>query len=337
MAIRFRVLGLPPGQFMAPGKLYVAQVRYNANDLPLTEQDFVDLERLNRAAHVSIEQIRTEGSRTWYAVPDGADKFHLSSVFSPPPGMMAVDASGGHGSIRKFLEVASYADDGGFPGAVMEQLWIPYTGGGLTSGTLASNSTWVAGDPSASSDPTDVAAADGTMVLVAGAFGVQDGLILEVDYSSVIEAVPTPDAPAGVDAAIQLPNTPAMDAIYRSVATLAQARGALFMSDGDAAIGAAAGAVAGAVTSVSARIAEMRPVRAEGFFDWFNWMNQAQIGKRTRGIGWNFTGSESRGARARAEGVDPRTITQGDIIRAIPGIGSMATKAHSFLSFMLQK
>ncbi len=214
-AIRVRIVGLPASQFMTPGKIYFAQVRYDREDLPITEQDFVVLEQKGRATHVSADAVREAGSKTVFMAPDGEEKFGMSSNLLPAPGLL-ITGSGSTSMARVFPDV-SYATTQGSPLASI----IPYTTAALTPTT------------SGVSGGADSANADSTTVLLVAYFGASDGVVLEVDYALVIEYIPNKSAPAGVDAHVQLPDSQAMDSIFSAAAVCTQARPMLIQAPGD--------------------------------------------------------------------------------------------------------
>lgn len=303
MAMRFRVVGLPSGQFMCPGKLYVAQIRCDAYDMPTTEQDFVDLERQNRAMHVSLEQVRVDGQKTVFAVPDSEEKFALSSVTLLAPGMCIPNTPGTGVPTTGYVDYFPVFGGAG-PVAPLctaidaRQFYVPYIPG--------TDSDLDGGGSLHVIDHAHSVSADQTMILVAGYFGTQDGVVLEVDYCKVYEAVPLGEAPAGISPAIQLPDSRALDIIYQSVAELAQVRAAAFMSRGDAGSGESLTRITGMVSDPRSLGACIRPASAESWLGFasaassflpdLSWMSQGQLGTSRRGVSWNFA-SPSGGRR----------------------------------------
>jgi hypothetical protein len=296
VAMRFRVVGLPSGMFMAPGRLYVAQVRYNAIDLPKTEQDFVTLERLNQASHVSLDSVRASGSKTFFVVPDGADKFRLSSSFALAPGVFTlgdfVSATATNVSVRLFPAVTPHAY--GSTGLVdPTRAIMPY----ISTPVYVSNVTPGGGGVTSDgiTDPADALSADETYFLVAALFGSAAGTVLEVDYAVVTETVPTPSAPPGMETAIQMSSSPAMDAIFSAATMVAATRGVMFQCPGDKTVTAGPMATAeskrfsGSAARQLVRAAGRPVPRAEGFFD-FDWIKSATFGKKGNGLSWDFTG-----------------------------------------------
>lgn len=265
LAMRVRVVGLPASTFMAPGKVYFAQVRANYSDLPITEQDYVNLERIGRATHVSLDAVRESGSKTFFAVPDSADKFVLSSTFPMAPGEFDPKNDDGL-AVRQFPAVnGPFIPDNSYT-------LIPYQ-------TATTNATVAAGSRNLVGNPTDAATADQTMILLMAVFGAASGVILEVNYATVVEYIPTGDAPPGVETRVQLPNSPAMDTIFAAAAVANGVRPRLVQAPGDRTItdlrssSAAPAAVAAARTTVEAvrsmaRKSAGRSVRPEGWFDW---------------------------------------------------------------------
>jgi hypothetical protein len=289
LAMRLRVIGLPSGQFMAPGKVYAAQIRYDLDAVPKTEQDFVNLERQGAATHVSLDAVREAGSKTFFAVPDGSDKLELASNLLPASGLVPASFCGGSSADYYVHRFMASADAGA--GGRMGRLIVPYTAG-------ADDSV----DPSRQ-DSTNQQVADQTMVLVMGIFGLQDDTILEVSYGKIIEYVPTPSAPPGIETAVQLPSAPAMDALWASIAMLSALRGRLFQSPGDKTIttdfsGATPSAVTEARRIRSTLAARARrligtavPMRREGFWD-FDWLSRGSLGGPGSGMAWNFSGKK---------------------------------------------
>jgi len=215
--IRVRVVGLPVGQFMTSGKIYFAQVRYDQADVPVSEQDFVVLERLGRASHVSAEAVRTSGSKTFFATPDGPEKFMMSSSFLPAPGQhgaLAVPVVPGFTG-RRFPKAGS-----AFP---TRYYIAPY-------GPTATNANDTATALSASPDQLN---ADQTTLLVVAAFGITPGTVFEVDYAMNGEYIADKNAPAGVETAVQLPSSLAMDRIYAASAVLADLKPVMLQAAGD--------------------------------------------------------------------------------------------------------
>lgn len=224
LAIRVRVVGLPSAQFMAPGKIYFTQVRWDADDVPLTEQDYVVLEQKGRASHVSLDAVRASGSKTFFATPDGAQKFELSSSFVPAPGMYAkigTDATealwqGG----RRFVG----------PGDVGQ--WALNVAGSASPLTLSHIIAPYNSSQSSVND-TDQANADQTYLLLCSCFGISDDTVLEVDYATCGEFLPDKYAPPGVETAVQVPNTRAMDEIFAAAAVVADLKPAMLQAAGD--------------------------------------------------------------------------------------------------------
>lgn len=295
MAIRLRVIGLPSGQFMAPGKVYAAQVRWNANDLPTTEQDFVNLERLGSASHVSLDAVRAAGSKTWYALPDGTDKFELSSSFAPSPGVfkssevtVLSSLSPAAGSaVRLFPQTSGL--QGSADGGAASRAIVPFY-------TVASTGVVpVSGPVTGLQDASDQQVADQTQMLLLGFFGLADGVVLEVDYARVDEVLPSSNAPPSVDTAIQLRSAAAMDGIFNAAALLSMQRTRMYQTPGDLTITAPA---PGQNASPEARrmLASVRNSvrkssgaaikRREG---WFDWLSQARFGRPGQGFQWDFT------------------------------------------------
>lgn len=283
--IRVRVIGLPSGQFMTPGKIYFAQVRYSNSDLPLTEQDFVILEQMGRAVHVSADAVREAGSKTIFYTPDAPEKFDMTSSFIIPPGILNnTDNSGGWvgnttAGVRYFPK---YNDVNFVPTSTMSNnsfSIIPYD-------TAATIST-----AKGIEDATDMGAADQTAVLLVAYFGAQDGVVLEVDYALNFEYIPNKSAPAGIEAKVQLPNALMLDSIYSAAAVLTEAKPYLIQSKGDKTVTSSSRLgpqVSKESLLVRERLTKMvassrgRAYR-EGFWD-FDWLKSGNIG----GLSWDF-------------------------------------------------
>jgi hypothetical protein len=295
MAIRLRIVGLPSGVFMAPGKCYVAQIRWNRDEVPQTEQDFVTLERLGYASHVSVDAIREAGSKTCYAVPDGGDKFELSSSFYPAPGMFLTSALQGYAATGQ--DVRAFPGYTGLVTPSASTLLVPY----LTQSSNAGGIT----------DNEDQMTADQTMVIIVGFFGLQDGIVIEADYATTQEYIATPAAPPGIDMGVQLRNSAAMDQIFGAASILASYRAMMFQSPGDKTILSAPTSPFGHASegkanaegrATRARLVQavrrsagglVRHQRAEGFWD-FDWLKKGNLG----GLSWDFNDKPS-GSRGR--------------------------------------
>jgi hypothetical protein len=300
MAMRCRVVGLPSGQFMTPGKLYFAQLRWNWDDFPLNEQDWTQLERLGYASHVSLDAVRESGSKTFFSLPDGTDKFELSSTFLPAPGVFSI---------------ANVVSPSGPYQAESLRYFPPSIGTAVTTFPLPSQQT-IPYNSSARetvygviNDATDMVVADQTQALFMCVFGTQAGVVLEVDYASIFEYVATPAAPPGIDTEVQLPSSVAMDQIFASAAVIGEVRGAMLQAAGDKTILSAPtrafgesraalqsegrktkGALMSAVRkSVGGSISKTRGRQSEGFWD-FDWLSKGSLGP----INWDFGTSKKR-------------------------------------------
>lgn len=292
MAARVRVIGLPTSQFMAPGKMYAASIRYDRTNLPQNEQDFVNLERLGQASHVSLDAVRASQSKTWFAVPDGVDKISFTSNFLPAPGLIetAKIEAGSSGWVR-FFPGPTWPAGGGV--GIANQL-IPYVS--AMSSPVPDLTT---GSAVGANDLDDADNADSMMMIVIGFFGLQDGVVLEVDYAKIIEYIATPDAPAGLEACIQLPSHSTMDAVYAAAAILGQVQAPMFQVPGDATL-LPKPSVPPAIRTEAAkrRVVRGRAVRkatgslikpnAESFTD-FDWLKKGKLGDDKEGVGWRFT------------------------------------------------
>jgi hypothetical protein len=298
-AMRVRVVGLPSGQFMTPGKIYFGQIRWNLDDVPSTEQDWTQLERLGYATHVSLDAVREAGSKTFFFLPDGTDKFELRSNFWPAPGsfnaLHITDVSGGTPSfesyIRRFPTLAEALANGNALQGV-----VPF--GATTTGGQSNGPT---------ADVPDQQQADQTMCMLVAVFGTQAGVVLEVDYAQIHEYVATPNAPPGIDTAIQLPSSVALDQIFASSAVIGEMRGAMVQAAGDKTIldvpskmfGPDHGGIRAEGKRTKSAILSnvrhhaggtLRKGRAEGFWD-FDWLSKGNLG----GLSWDFSSGSSKG------------------------------------------
>lgn len=279
MAMRFRVIGLPDSAFLAPGKLYVAQVRADCEDFPTTEQDFVVLERMGRASHVSLDAVREAGSKTFFAVPDSADKFNFTSSFAMSPGVF---------STRNGPDTGAAGDSGTriFPG-YSDQAWIlantpgdasrlvvPYDGRPVTAGGNSYPGSPTTFGIAATMDAPN---ADQTTILVAGMFGAYTNggtPTLEVDYASVVEYIPSSRAPPGIDTRVQLPNSQLNDQIFSACAAFAAIRPAMFQMAGDATTKGGRSSISSErsrrlILEIARRGAgQLARTRTEGLLDW---------------------------------------------------------------------
>jgi len=284
-AIRVRVVGLPPSQFMTPGKIYFAQVRYDLEDLPATEQDFVTLEQLGRATHVSADAVREAGSKTIFMTPDGAEKFGMVSNFVMAPGIQFDGSSGYTATYVRFPTASQAIGLASAQPTLCSALSavVPYTTKGDNQTNAAANLS------SAIIDNSDMANADSTSLLIVGYFGASDGVVLEVDYANVVEYIPNKKSPAGVEALVQLPNASAMDAIFSASAVCSQYRPLLIQSSGDKTITASVRSVVPTQpenSRVRAELAKVarRKVGATVREDWDDFL------RGSVGLGWDFSG-----------------------------------------------
>jgi len=292
MAIRVRIVGLPTGQFMTPGKIYVAQVRYDHTDLPVTEQDFVTLEQLGRASHVSADAVRAAGSKTVFFTPDGQQKLSMVSNFIAAPGVFSYSdfaiptpVSAGEG-VRAFVNPSQLSATADFTRCI-----IPYRTNAARSISPSSI------DQAGMQDAADSANADSTSLLFVGYFGAADGVVLEVDYAQTIEYIPNKTAPGGIDTQVQLPNSVAMDDIFSAAAVLSEAKPTMFQQPGDLSIVSAARgdpvpasreALRARNKLVSMATRSRGTSYREGFWD-FDWLKQGSFGDGNgQGVNWNF-------------------------------------------------
>lgn len=279
MAIRIRVIGLPSSIFMTPGKIYVAQVRCDQSDLPFSEQDFVVLERLGRASHVALDAVREAGSKTWFATPDGVDKFTLSSQFFLPGGSVDPYLFDGTATPGQNIQLFPAASSMNFYPLIPKLGIVPYS----SSQTIGS--------------PQNVTNADGTMMLFVGVFGATAGVTLEVDYAKVYEYLPQSNSPAGIDTAVQLPSSSGMDTIFASCAVLAQTKPVMFQAPGDTtifnsrsgpnthaspeALSRGLGVRAKLRDTIARSVGKTISAKAEG---WWDWLETGQVG----GFKWDL-------------------------------------------------
>jgi len=233
-AIRMRIVGLPSGVFMTPGKVYFAQLRYDADDWPVSEQDFVTLETKGRATHVSADAVREAGSKTIFYTPDGAEKFAMQSSFLPAPGVFPVTVATANSGVgfRCFPDFDAYQ---AYVNAPSDNRWpasrciVPY----YTAATLGDVVPGASARVDGVADASDAYVADTTSILVIGYFGCQDGVALELDYAKVYEFIPNKNAPSGFEALVQLPASGQMDNIFSAAAILANARAKMVQAPGD--------------------------------------------------------------------------------------------------------
>lgn len=305
LAIRVRIVGLPTSQFMTPGKIYFGQIRYLNSSVPLNEQDWVQLESRGQATHVSMDAVRASGSKTYFATPDGPNKFDFTSVFEPSPGLMTKPTGGGPIDADQWARI--------FPGSNNVVTNVLPRSLGIVPYDIVPAGT-VPGD--AMTMAQDAPVADQTMVLLVACFGLQDGVIMEVDYANICELIPTPGAPAGVSTQIQLPNTVAMDRIFAAASVLQELKPRLVQSPGDNTIIGVPQPGMFAPSGANAIVAEGRAVkthimrtvdaasgrsrmprrrgRAEGFWD-FDWLKAGSLGP----ISWDFRSEDEAHKEAR--------------------------------------
>lgn len=292
MAIRVRVVGLPPSQFMTPGKIYFAQVRNDHIDLPVTEQDYSTLEALGRASHVSADAVRAAGSKTLYWLPDGEQKFSMVSNFLPACGAFdagelaagVVTSTQGAG-LRQFPTPAIGATA---PTDFTRNI-IPYRASGVSTDAGAPGFLY-----GGSASGPDAVNADSSSILLMAYFGAADNVVLEVDYAHIVEYIPTQASPGGVEALVQLPDSTAMDSIFAAAAVMAEARPVMLQQPGDLSLVSTGRGMAPAsreALSARDRLSAMsRRVRGgqyrEGFWD-FSWLKKGSLGDSN--ISWDFT------------------------------------------------
>lgn len=290
MAIRVRIVGLPSGVFMTPGKVYFAQIRAEAEDVPLVEQDFVVLEQKGRASHVSADAVREAGSKTFFVTPDGANKFEMSSTFLPAPGVFTAVA----GTAPLTDGIRRYASTVDLTGPNMTRNGAPLTLADLVCPYYTAQTV---------ADGEDQANADQTYMLVVAFFGVQDGLVIEADYAMCGEYICDKNAPPGIETAVQVPNTRALDEIFAGAAVLADLKPSLLQAPGDRtqigattppafAPSAAAGVVAESKTTKGVLMRSIGRVsggvhrtRAEGFWDALSGAASSALGSFAGALG----------------------------------------------------
>lgn len=299
MAIRIRIVGLPTGQFMTPGKIYCAQIRYDHTDLPVTEQDFVALEQLGRASHVSADAVRAAGSKTLFFTPDGAQKMSMISNFIAAPGVFTprecglaatapVDTTG----VRLFPPPSQLAAGTDFTRAI-----VPYR----TNAAVGTGSSYFSRGIQSSQDSAN---ADSTTLLMVAYFGAADGVVLEVDYAQVVEYIPNKSAPGGIDTQVQLPNSGAMDEIFAAAAVLCEAKPVMFQQPGDLSIvstgrgdpNPATREASSARNKLSAMATQTRgKAYREGFWD-FDWLKSGNVGP----VSWDFRDNAGGSAKSKS-------------------------------------
>lgn len=290
LAMRVRIVGLPSGVFMTPGKIYFAQVRCDNTDLPVTEQDFANLEQHGRASHVSADAVREAGSKTLFYTPDGSQKFEMTTNFLPPCGIFnPIEAplmTGGAGQ-RWFPGQGVANAQPVFAPADATRCIIPYETRSDTTGG-AGNGTVGVGGTSAAGNALDSNNADQTTYLVMAYFGGQDGVVLEVNYATIVEYIPNRNAPGAVEALVQLPSSTAMDSIFAAAAVLTEARPLLLQRAGDLTLGPGGATNESASRPTIRRLAGMSRATSgrayrEGFWD-FDWLKHGNLGP----INWDF-------------------------------------------------
>ncbi len=286
MAVRVRIVGLPTGQFMTPGKIYFAQVRCDNSDLPITEQDFSTMEQLGRASHVSADAVRAAGSKTLFYVPDGQSKFNMVTSFMQPCGTFDAgeisNIANGQGAGFRYFPLSNVVSD--FSRAI-----VPYLASGVSSDAGATTAAFVG-----QSSSIDSHNADSTTYLVMAYFGAQDGVVLEVDYAQIIEYIPTKSAPGGVEAMVQLPDSASMDSVFAAAAVMAEARPVMLQQPGDLTlVGSSKASSPPSREALNARnrLASMSTglrgkAYREGFWD-FNWLKKGSLGDGA--FNWDFT------------------------------------------------
>jgi len=295
MAIRVRIVGLPTGQFMTPGKIYFAQVRCDNSDLPITEQDFSTMEQLGRASHVSADAVRAAGSKTLFYVPDGQSKFDMVTSFMPPCGTFGDGELTGitspQGAGFRFFPTGGPTS--GTPTDFSRAI-IPYLASGVSSDPGATTPAFTG-----QASSMDSHNADSTTYLVMAYFGAQDGVVLEVDYAQILEYIPTKSAPGGVEALVQLPDSMAMDSVFSAAAVMSEARPVMLQQPGDLTlVGSSKSSAPASREALSARdkLAIMSTsLRGksyrEGFWD-FDWLKKGSLGDGS--LNWDFTGQKRK-------------------------------------------
>jgi len=291
---------------MTPGKIYFAQVRCDHSDLPVTEQDFVTLEQLGRASHVSADAVRAAGSKTVFYTPDSESKFAMTSNFLQPCGTFGGDQvtfvgapttqPTGSAGVRVFPSpVAPPVGGVHIEPQDFTRYIIPYTTSGSTAqigGAVSSGAPYGITTRAVASSQ-DSHNADSTSFLFMAYFGAADGVVVEVDYATVVEYIPTKNSPGGIEALVQLPSSSSMDAIFSAAAVLSEARPAMIQQPGDLTIvsalrgGTQPTREALRVRNGIARTAVNASGRAyrEGFWD-FDWLKKGSFGDNAR---WDFT------------------------------------------------
>jgi len=311
MAIRVRIIGLPPGVFMTPGKIYFAQVRCDNTDLPISEQDFVNMEQHGRATHVSADAVREAGSKTIFYAPDGSQKFAMTSNFLQPAGVFGVGELNSMSSPtatfqrgqRCFPLPTSLA---GSTNPDYSRCIVPYdTSGNTVSGGPVFSSPGYSLVGAARGDALDSANADATTYLVVGYFGAQANVVLEFDYAIISEYIPNRTAPGAIEALVQLPSSTAMDAIFSAAAVLTEARPVMLQRPGDTTVAGSGSARESGLAVVPRLAATASRTRGsayrEGFWD-FDWLKSGNLGP----ISWDFTDKPAAPASAPRAAPAPR-------------------------------
>jgi len=285
-AVRVRVIGLPTNTFLSPGKIYFLQLKWRADEVPMSEQDLVDLERLGRGSHVSLDQVRENGSKTLFYVPDSPDKFRMSSATLPAPGV--------------FLETTNTGAQ------VLGKKVFPWMRDVLTDYVNTAPARWVVpydpnatygGSSSSTSETYDLQnAADEEAILAIYYVGSQDGVVLEVDYAHVVEFIPTTEAAGIITTDICLPNSQARDAILTASGMAARLRPSIIQSPVDTTSvvptaersfgrGTAERTLRPEAARVPMAVARAARVSAESFWD-FDWLKDPikNIGAAVKGV-----------------------------------------------------
>lgn len=222
------MIGLPNNTFLSPGKIYFLQLKWRTDEVPTSEQDLVDLERLGRGSHVSLDQVRENGSKTLFYVPDSPDKFRMSSAILPAPGLFRQAFSGsGPGGSSSATYFPRRADSAAFISipSVFSAI-VPYDPDGKEFVNATANHV-----PTATYNLQN--AADEEAVLAVYYVGSQDGVVLEVDYAHVVEFIPTTEAAGIISTDICLPNSQARDAILAAAGMAARLRPSIIQSPHD--------------------------------------------------------------------------------------------------------
>jgi len=318
--LRVRITGYPDNTFLPGGICYSAHVPMHAGSMPLTEQDFIELERLGLASHVSLGEVQASGSKTQLLIPHTEEALRFNSSFFPPCGMFYLkNIATGTGSLPLPVPAQQFSGTRLYPGfsevsaasgAIKpSQLFIPYdTVNSIPGGAQGVNGA------------ADSLAARTLSVLVVAFFGVKDGTQFELSAALNGEYTTKINTPSGVVTEVMLPDSNAVDRLFCAAAVLNRSMPRAFAMPGDVTVsgGTAEGRVVPHVAVRSLRglaeaVVNKKPValpgrrpdvrsmrqpftkkahsKPEGFWD-FDWLSRGSFGnpseKGGSGFGWKF-------------------------------------------------